>query len=321
MSINAYWLTQKYMDRSDNSGSIIKPESRHILAVVNHPEKFGETEEILETTFNLYGEQMRSNIEGKARHAVLLRVIKRGFVRIRTNRTRRSQHWSVQVNILDLSLKNIIWMWAKQVSSEQGSDKFADVVVHELGRSDNMIKTTLEKIVSGEAFGEEFVQMLKEREGKEVREIKVYNESDLVNFPNWIDIAHNIDPDSLGDDAKKQIADHRKELFLNLAYILKKGGRPLEYGEPWKKSSDILKEGFTIIMYHIDNDGYAIATKILEILGCKHINRECGPTIAALFDTVEENENCREAFVTAMTEAEKQLDLLGDKHFTRTHYT
>jgi hypothetical protein len=110
-------------------------------------------------------------------------------------------------------------------------------------------------------------------------------------------------------------------LFLNLAYILKKGGRPLEYGEPWRNSRNAQQSGFTIILIHIHPDGYTILAKILEAFGCKHINRECGVTTAAFFATVEEKEAYREAFVAAMTEAEERLSQLGNKPFTRTHYT
>lgn len=232
MSDNAYWLSPRGLNIDDNDeGKIIKPESRHILTVVNHPEDFGETDETLDATFAKYGEPKHSNIEGKAREEILLRVIGRGYIRIRTNGNRRSQHWSVQLNRLDKHSSDIIWMWAKKLSAEPGQDKFADVVIHELGRNDKMTRTSLDKIASGATIGETFVNgntgenfvmneemqnkivsgeyMMNECTGEVFRTVKVYAESELRNVPRWIDYAHKLNQDSLSESAKIEIMAHQ----------------------------------------------------------------------------------------------------------------
>jgi len=83
-STYAYWITAK--------GEILKPESRHILAIVKKPKRFGETDKIVEDTFAKHGEQKMSNVEGKAREEKRLRVIRRGHIRIRFNGTRCFLH-------------------------------------------------------------------------------------------------------------------------------------------------------------------------------------------------------------------------------------
>ena len=68
-----------------------------------------------------------------------------------------------------------------------------------------MTRTTLDKIASGATIGEKFVN---EVTGK-TRIVRVYNESDFCKFPHWIDVAHNINPESLGESAKIEIMAHQ----------------------------------------------------------------------------------------------------------------
>ena len=89
MSNYCFWILE--------NGTIVKPDSRHILAVVSAPIVFGETEESIHKTFKKYGQGISSNFEGKAREEVLLRVIKRNHIRIRKNQQKRNQlHESFQ---------------------------------------------------------------------------------------------------------------------------------------------------------------------------------------------------------------------------------
>ena len=67
------------------NGTIVIPDSLHILAVVSSPALFGESEESIQMTFSKYGQNVNSNIESKAREEVLLRGINRNNIRIRKN--------------------------------------------------------------------------------------------------------------------------------------------------------------------------------------------------------------------------------------------
>lgn len=113
-----------------NDGKILDKQSRHILAVVSAPELFGETEQSLEETFRKYGQDMKSNYEGEAREAVMLRVIRRNHIRIRKYVHRHCQHWIIQLSELTNERKALISAWAKYVGTD--GDQYADVIIHQL---------------------------------------------------------------------------------------------------------------------------------------------------------------------------------------------
>jgi len=190
MSENAYWLTPQ--------GKLIKPKSRHIITVVKNPTQFGETKKSLQTTFDKYNEQMNSNIEGKAREEILLRVIKRGFARIRLGGTKRNQRWSIQLNRLTSKLEDALWQWANQIIKDGSApDKYADVIIHQIGKGDKMTRTDLNTIAEGGDI----------KEQKEF--IRIYEEDEVKDLPRWVDYAHEIDPKSLSEQAKIEILAHR----------------------------------------------------------------------------------------------------------------
>jgi len=125
-------------------GTIVKPEVRHILAVVAAPIPFGETPASIQATFAEHGQPVESNYEGKAREEVLARVIARNHVRIRKNQYRKCQHWSVQLQVLTAERRTAIAAWARYVM-ENAQDKHAEVIIHELGYS-RRTSTTLNRL-------------------------------------------------------------------------------------------------------------------------------------------------------------------------------
>lgn len=192
MSAFAYWITPK--------GQVVKPDSRHILTVVKHPAVFGETKKTIEATFEKYGQSMYSNIEGKAREEVMLRVIGRGFIRVRQGGSRSNQHWSIQLNRVTPKANDAIWSWANQIIKDgTAKDKYADVVIHELGRGDKMTKSDLSSIASGKGIGENI----------EFKPVEILDESECENLGNWSDYAHEIDPDQLSENAKIELVAHQ----------------------------------------------------------------------------------------------------------------
>jgi len=177
MSAYAYWITPK--------GKIISPESRHIISVVKYPKKFGETDKTIDDTFNKYGEQKLSDIEGEAREEVMLRVIKRGYIRVRNNNTRNSQHWSIQLNILTNKVNDILWKWSNKIIKDGTAlGKYSTVIIHELGRNDKMTQTTLDKIASGKSIREQKGYLTKE----ETNKIHIYTEDEMYLIEDWNDV-------------------------------------------------------------------------------------------------------------------------------------
>lgn len=72
-----------------------------------------------------------TNHEGKAREAILLRVIKRNHIRIRKNQFRNNQSWSIQLFDLTEERKMSLLRWVKYILPSV-NDKFADVSIHQL---------------------------------------------------------------------------------------------------------------------------------------------------------------------------------------------
>lgn len=144
MSRYCFWIL------NDDKGTIVKPDSRHILAVVSAPHAFGETEESLAETFRKYGQSHRSNFEGKAREEVLMRVIHRNHIRIRKNQHKRGQYWSVQLFRMTGERKSRMAIWAKYILPSV-EDKYGDVIVHQFF-DNSKIRISLDEL-AGEYIG------------------------------------------------------------------------------------------------------------------------------------------------------------------------
>lgn len=198
MSDFAYWLTP--------SGKIIKPELRHISTVIKYPKKFGETEETIAATYEKYQEQISSTVEGKAREEILLRIINRGFVRIRKGGTRRNEHWSIQVYKLNSKLQDAIWQWANRITNDgTADDKYADVVIHQFGRGDKMTRTSLNKIASGVGIKESIVENRRVLEEAEAMSIRVYDYTEMDLIKDWKEYCRDLSFYELSEQAQIEV--------------------------------------------------------------------------------------------------------------------
>jgi hypothetical protein len=139
MSKFCYWIL--------TDGTIVQPEQRHILAVAQAPTAFGETIESMEKTFAPYGQDIHSNFEGKPREETLKRVICRNHIRIRKNRLKRGQHWSVQLYTLNNERKAAIAAWARHIIPAT-DDKYGDVIIHQF-QDGSKIRTSLDQLADG----------------------------------------------------------------------------------------------------------------------------------------------------------------------------
>ena len=139
MSEDCFWIL--------TDGRIVVPDSKHILAVVSAPSAFGESVKSLIRTFQPYGQGIQSNYEGKAREETLSRVIRRNHIRIRKNKYKWNQHWSLQLFEMTPEREQAIAQWSKYVSGLTG-DRYADVVIHQF-HDGSKIRTSLDKLAEG----------------------------------------------------------------------------------------------------------------------------------------------------------------------------
>lgn len=118
----AYWISPK--------GKYMEPTLYHIGAIVNEPEKFGETQQTINDTFDKHNEHVTGKAEGKARNEIMKRVIERGFIRLRKYNTRRMQHWSIELHKMTRKKAQYISDWAKwAIEKKITTDLYADVKV------------------------------------------------------------------------------------------------------------------------------------------------------------------------------------------------
>ena len=208
MSENAYWVDPV-------SGKIHKPKSRHIATVIKHPTKFGETDSTIERTFKKHNEPISTSAEGKAREEVMLRIIKRGYIRIRKGGTRRNQHWSIQIDRINRKVEDVLWMWANKVINDgTADDKYADVVIHEFGKRDKMTRTSLDVIASGASISEarELIESLGEKRYLEIAEtdkIRIYTDDDLNEWKTWKELLDGIPFSDLSEFAQNECISKR----------------------------------------------------------------------------------------------------------------
>ena len=102
-------------------GQVVDCEINHIATIVANPKKFGLTKEYLKMVYDKHGEKM--NTEGKARHEVILRLIKQGWIRIR----RYKNFWSINVDRLSGKVKAELQMWANDLIQGKLGEKEQDV--------------------------------------------------------------------------------------------------------------------------------------------------------------------------------------------------
>ncbi len=129
MNQDAYWISPK--------GKVLpfSQFSTHINQVISNPKKFGETDLTIKASYDKFNEKMPH--EGKGREEIIVRILKRGYIRIR-----KYTSWSIQLNKLNQKQDDYIWAWSKSIKTD---DPYADVSIHEL-MGNKMTKTSFDKI-------------------------------------------------------------------------------------------------------------------------------------------------------------------------------
>ena len=88
LNSKAYWITPE--------GEILDfGLQTHIGFIIKQPEIFNMTKQEIVSTYHRYDEL--PGIEGKARHEIILKLITRGFIRIRLYQS----HWSISADSCD----------------------------------------------------------------------------------------------------------------------------------------------------------------------------------------------------------------------------
>jgi len=131
--LDAYWISP--------DGKALSVPQTHIDMIHKAPQKFGESKKSLSKEYEKYGEVERT--EGKAREKIIIRIMKRGFTRIREHKL----GWSIEVWKLTDKVKKQIYGWAKKVKVR---DKYADVAITQIGDLKvPPIRTVMNKIQIG----------------------------------------------------------------------------------------------------------------------------------------------------------------------------
>lgn len=110
-NINAgYWISP--------SGNAFPVSSNHIVTVIADPEKFGYTREELESIHKKHKERLGQ--EGKAREEIILDLVAKGWIRVRSYRRGGDLTWSVNINRLTKRVKDHLTDFFQMLSKGTG---------------------------------------------------------------------------------------------------------------------------------------------------------------------------------------------------------
>ena len=94
------------------TGKTLNVPTSHIASVIKDPLLFGLTTSEIEAAYKKHAEPL--GLEGKARHEILLKIIKSGWIRLRRY---QNQHWSVTVNNLSEKTIRNLNTWKRDILS------------------------------------------------------------------------------------------------------------------------------------------------------------------------------------------------------------
>ena len=92
------------------SGDLIYVPDNHIGVVIRDPQRFGLTGQAIETAYLRHGETV--GVEGVAREEILLKVVSRGWIRLRRYPNR---YWSITAPFLTPAVQEHMRDWAMRI--------------------------------------------------------------------------------------------------------------------------------------------------------------------------------------------------------------
>jgi len=108
-------------------GELIWVNDKHILTVIREPQRFGLTRDEIQAVYRAYGE--KPGQEGKASKEILLKLIKKGWIRIR----RYPERWKINSSILTPEIRARLSSWAVRILAGvhefKELDKYMPVVI------------------------------------------------------------------------------------------------------------------------------------------------------------------------------------------------
>jgi hypothetical protein len=122
--MGAYWLSPK--------GDIIEVDSRHIHSIISYPKKFGIPMTMIESAYRKHKEPLGS--EGDAREEILIRLMEKGWIRIRYI----NRQYSVVVQLSDVfyaggSWKHAVSKWSRYAVKDGSIPETVSVTILDLG--------------------------------------------------------------------------------------------------------------------------------------------------------------------------------------------
>lgn len=110
-------------------GEVIEVRTSHIAEVIGNPGLFGVTSHEIREAYDRHGEKIGS--EGSARQEILLRLIERGWIRIR----RYPRYWSITVGNWSVEVARSLCRWASTmlgtgISGRREADPYMSVRIN-----------------------------------------------------------------------------------------------------------------------------------------------------------------------------------------------
>lgn len=140
----AYWISPR--------GEVIEVDTNHIDVVIRNPQKFGYTLPEIQAVYDKYGEELGR--EGKAREDIILKLVEKGWVRIRRY---RNEGYSVNIGKMSKKVKDVLFDWASKllntgIKGVKEKDKYMPVKI--LGFQDHFSRTLTIQDVANDALYE-----------------------------------------------------------------------------------------------------------------------------------------------------------------------
>lgn len=105
-----YWISP--------SGTAFPVSQNHIITVIEDPEKFGMTREEIEDAYKRHKEHIGQ--EGNAREEIIISLVDKGWIRVRSYRRGGDITWSVNINRLTKRVKDHITDFFQMLSKKAG---------------------------------------------------------------------------------------------------------------------------------------------------------------------------------------------------------
>jgi len=170
------------------TGELLKVDTFHIHDIIQNPAKFGTTREHIDALHAEYNEQVGQ--EGRAREALIIEALQKGWIRIRAYRN----YWSFTVWDLSNKTKQNIEAGVRALVKGGVMDKYAGVKLNVV-KTDDLKEFEADDIIAGHLY---------ESEDNEVK----HKTAKLVEFKDLPDLPVNLTESGLSRIHSKMEMNH-----------------------------------------------------------------------------------------------------------------